>query len=234
MTYITGDDKCVEISVSEIRVDQAGSCSFDAGGSCAARHGFTVDALSLEEITSYSWATSLGSIISGGDSSSVVIDITSNRHRIFTVYCTISNGYVTGTVSYQFDSLHNVIPICIHANTDGTWYGYEYGSFGSITDEYLDTGELIYSRKWNLDGEMRFEFGVDGLLQLTDVDTINIYYLGVLRTATWDGFGYVIYDTTMIADAMIDYNTCGRDFCMSMYFLPTQVIGSDFKELTDG
>ena len=235
MIYITGDDKCVEIAVQDIRVDQVGICSFDAGGSCVSKHAFTVDALSLEEITSYKWSTSLGDIMSGEDSASVVIDIASNRHRIFEVSCVITNQYVSGTVSAQFDSLHNVIPICIHANTDGIWYGYEHNNFGSIDDDELNTGEFIYARKWNLDGEMRFLFGIDGLLKLTDTESISIYYLGVQRYAVWDAinFNYVIYDTTMIADAMLMYNECGRDFCISMYFLPTQVINSDFKVLTD-
>ena len=140
---------------------------------------------------------------------------------------------MTGTISNQFDSLHTVEHSCVHANTDGTWFGYEYNNFGSIDNEHLSTDERQYARKWKTDGEWRLLFGEDGLLQLTGIEIITIEYLGVTREAVWDGAGYVIYDTILTDDSQLAYINCDRDFCIAIYFLPQLVIESDFKELTD-
>ena len=235
MTYITHPDKCLEIAVTDIQHDTVGTCTFEAGSSCTAQHVFSVGTISLETPVTYLWSTDTGIILGDNTGTSIVVDITSNRDRVFTISCEISNGYVTGEVTQQFTSTHTVIQTCIHANTDGTWYGYEYDNFGKIDNEFLaDDTTRQYARKWKEDGEWRAMFGSDGLLQLTDVDKITVEYLGISRQATWDGAGYVIYDTTMTADSQLSYDECARDFCIAMHYLPHLVIEVDFKEITDG
>ena len=235
MTIIRDIDKCTQIQVEGIeRVGETPTCYFNAGDACNNTHSFLVSPITIEEITSYAWSTTEGTIIGSSTESTVVIDIPADITKVFTVTVTLANQYVSGDVSQQFTSYHEVIPTCIHANSDGTWYGYEYNNFGSSPTDFLESGERFYAQKWKEDGEWRLMFGDTGLDQLDDTTLISVSYLGVSRTAIWDGAGYVVYDSALTVDSMQNYEDCLRDYCVAITILPKKVIESDFKELTNG
>ena len=117
---------------------------------------------------------------------------------------------------------------CFILDTDGTWYGYESGTFGSATPNTTSGGVLFYSFKYKATGEFEMHFGVAGNEQLPDITEIWAVndegtYSQVL---VWDATAQAYLGTDVDAATYLITQT---DICIGFYALPELMIHYDYN-----
>ena len=135
-------------------------------------------------------------------------------------------GFNFGLLSAGNDASAN---FCVTEGTDGTWYGYQSGSFGSVSPGTTNDGTLIYANKWSADGTIIMSYGPAGVTQLTGVARISVTYNGQSMILSWDTItkDYRLVDTAITNILIADY-TLGKVRCYRA------IASSDFLDVING
>ena len=133
---------------------------------------------------------------------------------------------------------NNRVNVCIDSGTDGTWYMFEFNSFGIANPTHTKDGTLLYSFKCNASGDFIISWGDTGKEQLLGIDAILVKskdrkHVG---TATWRNVltRYEFNDlewATVIIDA---YGKGETEQCFLLEGLPENFIHYSFNELLTG
>lgn len=122
---------------------------------------------------------------------------------------------------------------CVFEGTDGTWYGYESGVFGSMSPDVTVEGQIVYEFKWNAAGDFVMSFGAAGDDLVTDTDIILFSYVDEYTVAlTWDSdIGVLSYTGSELALAtlLIGNYEADKKECFTIQILPNKFISLNFN-----
>ena len=101
---------------------------------------------------------------------------------------------------------------------DAVWYGKISGQIGSSEPDEASDGTLLYSFKFNADGNFVMQFGDNGDEQIMDALSFNVYseYYGGSRVAQWnaDTLQYEFDDIAIATDLINKYNDGITEVCI--------------------
>ena len=124
--------------------------------------------------------------------------------------------------------------VCITSlGTDGTWYGYESGNFGTANPSANILDQHFYSLKWKADGSFIISFGDLGNEQVPDVPQIFIYHKSqdAPLVAVWNDITTQYEGTDLaLATTLIALQIGGAtSSCFFVQIEPTHFISYDFN-----
>lgn len=120
---------------------------------------------------------------------------------------------------------------CMLIGNDGTNYGFETGSYGSVTPTTTLDGTLFYSFTVDAAGNVAFRFGPTGTDKLEDTDEM------LLRTAQ-AGDVILVWNATNSAYEVVDIDIAtniiaedGNVVCGAIYALPNLFLHYTFETI---
>ena len=128
---------------------------------------------------------------------------------------------------------------CIgNAQTDGTWNGHIAGSGSTMSPSSTTSGLIGYELKWDatdIKGEVQLALGIAGDEQEPNANDIAMVKDGRGVILSWDDttkryVGIDLEFTTYLNTLFV----VGEEICVTVGFLPVELIHYDFEELSIG
>jgi len=223
--------RCTDLAIASIDILSNGSCEFQSGQTCTAKHVFHANVINATDAVTYQWTTDVGYEQDDGTHQNYEVWLTNKKKVTMTITCTVTDAINTASYTLQVVSYHELVKDCITAGESGEWRGYTLDVMGSIEIKDGSHTELIHDIKWANDGRFRVQLGDNGDLQLADTDAIDVIYQAIKYVAVWDGGGYEFTNVPLTDALNISYNNGDIYFCFGLNYLPNLVISTDFKEL---